>query len=136
MKFLITLVALVLNYSTFAEISVDIDLMNNDSGKITQFQKKITTSLDEINTFEIPNSNKALEVKVSEKLPEDLMDDTLSVNEVLIDVKIIDLSTKDRKVIASPSISTILGSETIMEQFKDDKSQEKVFSLKVTSDAI
>ena len=132
MKKIICLIVSAFTFSAFAGISLDIDFKNTESGKVTKFKKKIETFLDETRTLQIPNSNKIVEIKVTDRIPVILTDGEKFDDQVLVDIKVIELSKNDRKVIASPKVITILGKEATMETYEDENRKNTIMSLKIT----
>jgi hypothetical protein len=132
MKLTLTALTLALfSISAFAGISLDIDLKNNENGQKIELKKNITVYLDETKTISIPNSNKIVEIKVSDKLPEVMTEEHKSNDKLLIELKIVEIIGKARKIISSPKIITLIGREAKMETFENESQKEAIMSLKV-----
>jgi len=132
MNVLTSILVFLFSMASFAGISLDIDFKNNDSGKVTKFKKTIETYIDETQTFKIPNSNKIVEIKVTDRIPEVLTDGQKFDDQVLVDMKVIEMVKNERKVIVSPKIITVLGKEAMMEIYEDESRKKPMISLKVT----
>ncbi|MBT4793290.1 MAG: hypothetical protein HON90_17090 [Halobacteriovoraceae bacterium] len=129
---LITLALVALfSFSTFAGISLDIDFKNNENGKKIELKKKLEVYLDEVTTLKIPNSNKIVEIKVTDKVPEVLSNGEKFDDQLLIDLKVVEVTGKNRKTISSPKIITIIGKEATMETYEDESRKTAIMSLKI-----
>jgi hypothetical protein len=131
MKIVIGMVALLLCYTIFAGISLDINYQESVDGKKIQLKKKIETYYGETQEFKIKGSKKILVVKVTDKIPEVLMNGEPDESLVLVDTKIIELIDGERRLIASPKIVTVLGSEAFMETYEDKERKVPTMTLKL-----
>ncbi|OUR96592.1 hypothetical protein A9Q84_09605 [Halobacteriovorax marinus] len=131
MKTLLSMLTILFSYSAIAGISLDIDFKNNESGKEILFKKKVETFLDETRTFTIPNSKNILEVRVTDRIPEVLLNGEKGENQVLISMKVIELIDGKRKVIASPTVVSLLGEEASFNTYEGEDMKSPIMSLKL-----
>lgn len=132
MKLFICFLTLLFSLSSVAGISLDIDFKNNESNKKISFKKTVEVFLDETNTFKIPNSNNILEIKITDKIPEILQEDTKAIDQVFIDMKVIEVVRLSRKVIASPKIISTLGEEASMKTYEGKDMKKAIMSVVLT----
>ncbi len=133
MKLFTLLLSSILSLSCLAGISLNIDFKNHENGKKIRFKKVIETYLDETSVIPIPNSKKVIEIKVTERIPGILVDETKKTkDQVLIDFKVVEFNHKnEKKVIASPKIISLIGEEASMETFEGKDRKKAKMSLKV-----
>lgn len=131
MNIIALIISSLISISTLAKMSLDIDLKNNESGQKIELKKKIEIDLNETKTISIPHSNKIVEIRMTKNIPK-IMDGNYKAGEqFLVDLKILEVIGKNRKIISSPKIITLIGKEASMETFEDESQKKAIMSLKV-----
>ena len=132
MKKVIGLIASFLVFSSFAGITLDIDFKNNESGKMIKFKRKVKTAFDETKTFKIPDSNKQIEIKVTDKIPTDFKGVENAPDQVFVEMKIVEVLKGQKNIISSPQVISTFGQESSMEVYEESAPTKMVMHLKVT----
>ena len=131
MNIIALLISSLISISTLAQMSLDINLKNNESGQKIELKKKIEIDLNETKTFSIPHSNKIVEIRMTENIPKIMASDYKAGEQFLVDLKILEAIGKTRTIISSPKIITLLGKEATMETFEDESQKKAIMSLKI-----
>ena len=131
MNIIALLISSLISISTLAQMSLDIDLKNNEDGQKLEFKKKIEIDLNETKTISIPHSNKIVEIRMTKNIPKIMGVNYKAGEQFLVDLKILEAIGKTRTIISSPKIITLLGKEATMETFEDESQKKAIMSLKI-----
>jgi hypothetical protein len=130
-QLLIVLSTLLLSFNVIAKIYIDIDFKNNENNQKIELKKKFEVYLNETKHLVVPNSNKMIKIKITNRGPESMENNQKFDSQILIDLKLIENIDGVKKVISSPKVITLIGKEVIIESFKNDKSKKATMTLKV-----
>lgn len=129
MKVLSMMVLAISSQLAYSVVNLDLDMKLKQGEKTEALKSKVVAELDKASVIYIPNTNKSIEVIVSEEIPEEIRDPDLLVGEVVLDMKIFEDTKEGRKVISTSQIKTVFGQEASIEV--SDTSEENKTSIKV-----
>lgn len=118
--------------SAFASIKVNLDYKDNELGDEIVLKEEFETHLGETTTFNIPNKNQVIELKVTDNIPDILVETGRTENQVMVDMKVYKEFKGERVLISAPKIISVFGQEASMQTYEDKEMKKPVMSLKVT----
>ena len=133
MKLFLLILSTLLSFSVFAEIKLDINLKSKEKDQVIELKKKLIVHLDKTDTIPIPNSNKIVEIKVTNKIPPEVTNKLKSNDLLLIELNVVDISEKKRSITSSAKIISAIGQEARMEKYEDESQKNATTSLKITA---
>lgn len=136
MKLFLLILSTLLSFSVFAEIKLDINLKSKEKDQVIELKKKLIVHLDKTDTISIPNSNKIVEIKVTNKIPPEVTNKLKSNDLLLIELNVVDISEKKRSITSSAKIISAIGQEARMEKYEDESQKNATTSLKITATRI
>lgn len=131
----VSFLSFLISISLFARVSIDIEYKTFEKNKKVSFEKKIEVFLDEVRTLIIPKSNQIFEIRLSERnIPQAMEDEEISIDEVVIEIKLFELKNDEKILMSSPKIITVYGhpaSFEISDVSKNNKPGKRLMSLKL-----
>jgi hypothetical protein len=131
MKIWMIYLLLVFSSVAFAGVSVSVDYKEY-AKKSIQLKETFETSMKATKTFKLPDSNREIDIKLVNELPELFAEKELASKMVLIDVKVYETFNGQRKVISSPRVLANWNEEASFESYKDQEGKLPLTSLKLT----
>jgi hypothetical protein len=131
MKIWMAMCLLLVSISAMANVSLEIDFEDFSTSEVSEFNQTIDISLNETKTFASLASNQQIEIMVSEKLPKEIQSVFASHEAVLIDIKLYEMISGEKKLMSSARIVSKWGETATMEKYKNDTQKELMLTLKV-----
>ena len=130
---------LLLSFSTMIQASynLNIDFKHHEGSKVT-FKNNVEVYPEQTHTIEVPNSNKSIEITVTDKIPKILLNNPAKdlKNLVYINMKVFKEDGDKKILISSPRVVTKLGNKATMSQYeKNDKvgeTKKAIMDLEIT----
>jgi hypothetical protein len=113
---------LVFTFQVHSSVALKINFKDHSKEEVNQFSQDIEAELNEISTFNLPNTTQEIEMKVSDR----------KTDKVAIALKIYETALGERKLISQSKILTSWGKEALLESFADDQKKQPLMTLKIT----
>jgi hypothetical protein len=123
-KITVALILGLFSLNSIAEVGLKFDfkLVNND--KTVSLNEDITANFDEKKTILIPDSNKIIEMTISEQIPDPVRNPDIIVGQVYFDIKIYENAKNGKTLLSSPKIVTTFGTEAMLEMSTTDNKDD------------
>ena len=131
MKYL-TLFTLFISINIQAAYELDLDFSFKKDAERLVFKDKIEVRLDEIRRVPLSQTNRFVEIKLTNRIPVELFKkgEHIPKEQYLIDLKLIEKRLGKEVILASPQILSVLKKKATMEAFEEN-SKTPFMSLKI-----
>lgn len=116
---------------TYANVGVQFEFKSQEGGKTISLSQNILTDFDKVKTISIPDSDKIIEMTISEDIPEEVRNPDIILGEVHFNIKVYQKLKGEKKLISSPEVITILGKEALLEMFSKSDDKKPITSIKL-----
>lgn len=126
MKALILLVFCLFAYSALAKVNLKVDYSFHSESKHIAVSKDLILNLDEVVLVDLPGQKEKLEVNLTNRVPASLNKKEKVHNAVVINMRLLDFSSGEEVVLASPKVMAVYGSTAELETSNNSSEKMKL----------